>query len=74
MDETENMVEEVINLATIMRPFLLKKRPPVVMTTLCMLTAEVVMNLRFTSTKAEVLDAVDRGVRDYFEKLEREAK
>ena len=71
MTDTNNMLDEVIDLATIMRPFLLGKRGPVVMTTLCMLTAEALLHTGASGSVDERMDMVDRCVRDYVSQLER---
>ena len=71
MTDTNNMLDEVVDLATIMRPFLAGKRGPVVMTTLCMLTAEAVLYTGATGNIDERMDMVDRCVRDYVSQLER---
>ena len=71
MNSTNNMLDEVVDLATIMRPFLAGKRGPVVMTTLCMLTAEAVLYTGATGNIDERMDMVDRCVRDYVSQLER---
>ena len=71
MTDTNNMLDEVVDLATIMRPFLAGKRGPVVMTTLCMLTAEAVLYTGATGNIDERMDMVDRCVRDYVTQLER---
>jgi hypothetical protein len=71
MNTTNNMLDEVVDLATIMRPFLAGKRGPVVMTTLCMLTAEAVLYTGATGGIDERMDMVDRCVRDYVTQLER---
>ena len=71
MTDTNNMLDEVVDLATIMRPFLAGKRGPVVMTTLCMLTAEAVLYTGATGNTDERMDMVDRCVRDYVSQLER---
>jgi hypothetical protein len=64
------MLDECIDLATIMRPFLFGKRGPVVMTTLCMLTAEAVLNTGAQGSTEEILRMVDHCVRDYVGRLE----
>ena len=71
MTDTNNMLDEVVDLATIMRPFLAGKRGPVVMTTLCMLTAEAVLYTGATGNIDERMDMVDRCIRDYVTQLER---
>ena len=71
MTDTNQMLDEVVDLATIMRPFLAGKRGPVVMTTLCMLTAEAVLYTGATGNIDERMDMVDRCVRDYVTQLER---
>lgn len=71
MTDTNNMLDEVVDLATIMRPFLAGKRGPVVMTTLCMLTAEAVLYTGAMGNIDERMDMVDRCVRDYVSQLER---
>jgi len=71
MTDTNNMLDEVIDLATVMRPFLLGKRGPVVMTTLCMLTAEALLHTGANGSIDERMDMVDRCVRDYVGQLER---
>ena len=71
MTDTNNMLDEVVDLATIMRPFLAGKRGPVVMTTLCMLTAEAVLYTGANGSIDERMDMVDRCVRDYVSQLER---
>ena len=71
MSGTEKMLDEVIDLATIMRPFLMGKRGPVVMTTLCMLTAEAVLHTGAMGTVDERLAMVDNCVRDYVSQMER---
>jgi hypothetical protein len=71
MNTTNNMLDEVVDLATIMRPFLAGKRGPVVMTTLCMLTAEAVLYTGASGSIDERMDMVDRCVRDYVSQLER---
>lgn len=71
MTDTNNMLDEVVDLATIMRPFLAGKRGPVVMTTLCMLTAEAVLYTGAMGNIDERMGMVDRCVRDYVSQLER---
>jgi hypothetical protein len=71
MSTTNNMLDEVVDLATIMRPFLAGKRGPVVMTTLCMLTAEALLYTGALGSIEERMDMVDRCVRDYVTQLER---
>ena len=71
MTDTNQMLDEVIDLATIMRPFLMGKRGPVVMTTLCMLTAEAVLHTGAMGSVEERLAMVDNCVRDYVIQLER---
>ena len=71
MSDTEKMLDEVIDLATIMRPFFMGKRGPVVMTTLCMLTAEAVLHTGAMGTVDERLAMVDNCVRDYVSQMER---
>ena len=71
MTDTNQMLDEVIDLATIMRPFLMGKRGPVVMTTLCMLTAEALLHTGANGTIEERLAMVDNCVRDYVGQLER---
>ena len=71
MTDTNQMLDEVVDLATIMRPFLAGKRGPVVMTTLCMLTAEALLYTGALGSIEERMDMVDRCVRDYVTQLER---
>ena len=70
MTDTNQMLDEVIDLATIMRPFLLGKRGPVVMTTLCMLTAEAIINTVPDVSTEEMFRMVDQCIRDYTMRLE----
>jgi hypothetical protein len=71
MNTTNNMLDEVVDLATIMRPFLMGKRGPVVMTTLCMLTAEALLHTGANGTVEQRLAMVDNCVRDYVSQLEK---
>jgi hypothetical protein len=64
------MIDECLDLATVMRPFLAGKRGPVVMTTLCMLTAEAVLYTGASGSIDERMDMVDRCIRDYTMRLE----
>jgi len=71
MSSTNNMLNEVIDLATIMRPFLMGKRGPVVMTTLCLLTAESLINTGAPGLMENNIEMVANCVRDYVVRLER---
>ena len=70
MSSTNKLIDECIDLATIMRPFLAGKRGPVVMTTLCMLTAEAIINTVPDVSTEEMFRMVDRCIRDYTHRLE----
>jgi hypothetical protein len=65
------MIDECIDLATIMRPFIANKRGPVVMTTLCMLTAEAIINTGALGSIEERMEMMDNCIRDYVSQLER---
>ena len=71
MRDANKLIDECIDLATVMRPFIANKRGPVVMTTLCMLTAEAVLYTGAMGNIDERMDMVDRCVRDYVSQLER---
>jgi hypothetical protein len=70
MNDTNKLIDECIDLATVMRPFIANKRGPVVMTTLCMLTAEAIVNTAPSATTEEMFRMVDQCIRDYTMRLE----
>ena len=70
MSSTNKMIDECLDLATVMRPFLAGKRGPVVMTTLCMLTAEAIINTVPDVSTEEMFRMVDQCIRDYTMRLE----
>jgi len=70
MTDTNKMIDECIDLGTVMRPFLMGKRGPVVMTTLCMLTAEAIINTAPDASTEEMFRMVDQCIRDYTMRLE----
>ena len=70
MSSTNKMIDECLDLATVMRPFLAGKQGPVVMTTLCMLTAEAIINTVPDVSTEEMFRMVDQCIRDYTMRLE----
>jgi hypothetical protein len=69
MNNTESMIDECIDLATIMRPFLMKKRGAVVMTTLCMLAAEAIVNTTVDGRTKRAVHLMNLCVEDYVGQL-----
>lgn len=70
MNDTNCMIDECIDLATVMRPFIANKRGPIAMTTLCMLTAEAIINTSSDAKREEMFRMVDACIRDYTHRLE----
>ena len=73
MSKFENMIDECLDLTTVIRPFLVSKRAPIIMTTLCILTAEAIVNKGSKSSNEEVLVMVDKCIRTYVQTLEESA-
>lgn len=73
MSATDKMLDECIDLATVMRPFIASKRGAIVMTTLCMLTAEAIIDTAPSATREEMFRMVDACIRDYVSRLEEAA-
>ena len=71
MSDKETMLNEVIDLATLMRPFLGGKPGPVVMTTLCLLIAESLITTGAPGSIDANINVVTKCVRDYHDQIRR---
>lgn len=69
--DQESMGLEVINLATVVRPFLMNKRGQVAMSTLALLVAEAMMNLTDMAFQQNTLDLFNNSVEAYIEEITR---
>ena len=68
--ELEKMTEEVYDLATVMRPFLMSKQGQVSMSTLCMLASEVLVNTGEPGTIDNSIALMAKCVSEYVEMLQ----
>jgi hypothetical protein len=71
MTGINNQVDDTINLAGLMRAFLVGKDIPVVMGTLCLLMAEAISVVGDPEVVDENVNLVGTCVRDYVGQLER---
>jgi hypothetical protein len=69
--DQESMGQEVIDLATVVRPFLMGKRGQVAMSTLALLVAEAMMNLTDMKFQQNTLDLFNNSVEAYIEEITR---
>ena len=70
MNEANSQVDETINLAGLMRAFLVGKDIPVVMGTLCLLMAEAISVVGDPKVVDENVDLVGVCIRSYIEQIE----
>ena len=70
MNEANSQVNETINLAELMRAFLVGKDIPVVMGTLCLLMAEAISVVGDPKVVDENVDLVGVCIRGYIEQIE----
>ena len=70
MNEANSQVDETINLAELMRAFLVGKDIPVVMGTLCLLMAEAISVVGDPKVVDENVDLVGVCIRSYIEQIE----
>ena len=73
MSEARNKIDDTIDLAMLMRPFLNGKNGAVVMATLCLLMAEAITVINDLKVRDKTVDYVSACVRGYIEQIERVA-
>ena len=70
MNEANSQIDETINLASLMRAFLVGKDIPVVMGTLCLLMAEAISVVGDPKVVDANVDLVGVCIRSYIEQIE----
>jgi hypothetical protein len=69
MNETNSQIDDTIDLATLMRPFLVGKDIPVVMGTLCLLLAEALTVVGDPKAMDRNVDLIGVCIRGYIEQI-----
>ena len=70
--ELQKMTDDVLNLATVMRPFLMGKPGQITMSTLCMLAAEIMVNNADPEKIDKNVKLMAKCVIDYVELLQKD--
>ena len=71
MTDHEKMGQEVIDLATVVRPFFMAKNGQIVMSTMALLVAEAILNLTDLRYREHTLVLFEDSLRAYLGQMDR---